>query len=156
MKNYLYVFIGGAAGGLLRVMTIRAENLFNLAGLDLTVLLINLTGAFLLGLFVVGASRLKTLTPGLHLCVVVGLFGSLTTFSTLAMEVAVLFESGNLSGLALYLFLSFAIGLGVAELGYRLGAETARVGIGRHLPAMGNGRLTVESIPIVAEETEED
>ena len=67
-----------------------------------------------------------------------------------------LFESGNLSGLALYLFLSFAIGLGVAELGYRLGEETARVGIGRHLPAMGNGRLIVESIPSVAEETEED
>lgn len=156
MKNYLYVFIGGAVGGLLRVMTVKAEDLFDFAGLDLTVLLINLTGAFLLGLFVAGASRLKTISPSLHLCIAVGLFGSLTTFSTLAMEAAALFESGNLSGLALYLFLSFAIGLGVAELGFRLGAETVATGIERRMSAMVSRRMLVETIPVAADETEED
>lgn len=157
MRNYLYVFIGGAAGGLLRVMVTRAENLFTLGGMDLTIFLINLTGAFLLGLFLSGVARFESFSPGLHLGISVGFFGSFTTFSTFCMEAAGLLQTGKLSGFILYIVIACLAGLLAAELGFRLGNGTGMIRAGkpqRMMPVVGLQKNFVTA-PILEEEAED-
>lgn len=121
MRNYFYVFFGGVAGGLLRVMATKTDNIFHLAGMDLTVLAINLAGAFLLGLFLTGSTQLQSLSPGLRLGIAVGFFGSFTTFSTFCMESATLFHGNSAIGFGLYVFSSCILGLVFVQLGYFVG-----------------------------------
>jgi len=121
MRNYLYVFCGGAAGGLLRVMATRADNIFHLSGIDLTILVINLAGAFLLGLFLSGSAQFESFSPGLRLAVSVGFFGSFTTFSTFCMESIALLHENSVVGFVLYAFSSCFLGLIVSQLGYLTG-----------------------------------
>jgi len=156
MRNYFYVFIGGATGGLLRVMTTRADNMFVIGGMDLTILLINITGAFLLGLFLSGTSRFNFLSPGLNLGIAVGFFGSFTTFSTLSMEAAGLLRTGDLVGLLLYIFVSLIAGLGAAALGFWAGDGTGliRIGSPRNVVFANNLQKNLASISV--QESEED
>ena len=122
MKNYIYIFIGGAAGGLMRVMAVRADDLFSLGGMDNTILLINIAGAFLLGMFLSGTAKLQAISPGIHLGVAVGFFGSFTTFSTLTMEAMGLLQTGGPFHLAYYALFSCIAGLLAAGLGIWAGA----------------------------------
>lgn len=156
MKNYLYIFIGGAAGGLLRVMTIRADNLFYIGGIDMTILLINIVGSFLLGLFLSGSARFKLFGYGVNLGVAVGFFGSFTTFSALSMEAAGLLQIGDVTGLVFYIFVSCIAGLGAAELGFRTGAGTSLIRIGRPRDLIALEGLPNNSEPTVIQETEAD
>jgi fluoride exporter len=121
MRNYFYVFFGGAVGGLLRVMSTKADNIFHLAGMDLTILAINLAGAFLLGLFLAGSAQVQSLSPGLRLGIAVGFFGSFTTFSTFCMESATLLHGHSAMGFGLYVFSSCILGLILVQLGYLAG-----------------------------------
>jgi CrcB protein len=156
MKNYLYVFAGGAAGGLLRVMAVRSEDLFIIGGMDCTILLINLLGAFLLGMFLSGTARFATMNPGFRLAVAVGFFGSFTTFSTLAMEAAGLLAAGNIPGLILYILTSCIAGLGAAALGYGAGVGTGLMRFGGFGSRIIGSGLTREAIPVSADEEEDE
>lgn len=156
MRNYLYVFIGGAGGGLLRVMTTRADNMFTVGGMDLTILLINITGAFLLGLFLSGTARFKSFSPGIHLGIAVGFFGSFTTFSTLSMEAVGLLQTGDVAGLILYIIVSCIAGLVAAEFGFRVGAGNGLIRIGRQREIILGSGLQKNMIPIPITEEEED
>ena len=156
MKNYLYIFIGGAAGGLLRVMTIRADNMLAFGGMDLTILMINITGAFLLGLFLSAMARRNSLSSGLQLGVAVGFFGSFTTFSTLSMEAAGLLQTNDIVGLFFYIVVSCIAGLGASELGFRIGAGTGLIRIGRPRGLIVGIGLQKNIIPAVIRETEEE
>ncbi len=156
MRNYLVVFIGGVAGGLLRVMTTRTDNMFTVGGMDLTILLINITGAFLLGLFLSGMARFNSFSPGMHLGITVGFFGAFTTFSSLSMEAVGLLQAGNIVGLVFYILVSCIVGLGAAELGFRTGIGTGLIPIGRpHEIQSGHG-IYHNMVPIPVQEEEED
>ena len=156
MKNYLYVFIGGAAGGLLRAMTVRSENLFTVGGMDCTILLINLLGAFLLGMFLSGTQRFESMSPGLRLAVAVGFFGSFTTFSTLAMEAAGLLDAGNIQGLILYVLVSCIAGLAAAALGHWAGKGTGLIRFGGAGSKVRRGILSRGAVPVPVEEEDEE
>ena len=81
--------------------------------------MVNLVGSFGLGVLTGSLSRRDdALLNGL---IGVGLFGSLTTFSTFAIEAVLVAEaSGIAAGLA-YVGLSVLLGLSLAVTGYRLG-----------------------------------
>ena len=80
---------------------------------------INLSGSFVLGLFLTWA--LGRLSGAVITPISVGVLGGFTTFSTFAWDGLFLSRSGR-PGLALaYIFLSVVGGLAAAWLGYRLG-----------------------------------
>lgn len=79
--------------------------------------LINLLGAFLVGvIYVLGVERMA-ISPDLRMGLVVGFLGGFTTFSAYCLEAAELFENGNLLVSVLYLSLSPLCGFALALLG---------------------------------------
>jgi fluoride exporter len=81
-------------------------------------LVINLSGAFLLGLLT-GLD----LTPDGLLIAGTATIGSYTTFSTWMLESQRLTEDGDARGAAVNLLLSLVLGVGVAALGRTIGAH---------------------------------
>lgn len=156
MKNYLFVFIGGAAGGVVRVAATRADNVLVIGGMDLTILMINIIGAFFLGMFLSATARFNSFSPRLHLGVSIGFLGSFTTFSTLCMEAAGLLESDGLFAFALYILVSCSAGLGAAELGFRAGVGTGFMKIGRPRDIFLGAGLQQNLMPVPIQEKEED
>lgn len=161
MRNYVYVFIGGAAGGLMRAMAVRAEDPFSFGGMDNTIFLINIAGAFLLGMFLSGTAMLQAMGPGVHLGIAVGFFGSFTTFSTLTMEAVGLLQTGSFVQMASYVVFSCMAGLLAAGLGFWTGSgkyrqrfnwfpiKTAERGLTGNKPIQA-------AVPVTADEMEED
>ena len=104
------VFAGGIAGALARAVV--AEALPHDPGeWPWATLLVNIAGAFVLGL--VAARSLRRALIGQGVC------GALTTFSTFQLELLQMLDAGR-DGLALaYAGASLAAGLAAAELGRR-------------------------------------
>jgi CrcB protein len=106
----------GGVGALARFMLDGAVSARIGSQLPLGTFVVNMTGAFVLGVLAgaaVGGDAL--LLAG------VGLLGSYTTFSTWILESHRLGEQGRLSGLAANLAVSLLVGLGAAALGRLLG-----------------------------------
>jgi CrcB protein len=86
-----------------------------------TTLAINLTGSFVLGLVV---GRLLERRPPLlvaHSFVGTGVLGAFTTFSTMAVEVVVLVDAGQVWRAGSYLAVSLVAGVALAAAGLALG-----------------------------------
>lgn len=119
------VFLGGSAGTLARFGL--AEALPAPAGLPLPVLLINLTGAFALGLLLEVLARRGPDTGGrraARLLLGTGFLGGFTTYSALAVDSAVLVGAGRaVEGIA-YLVLSVLLGLAATAVGIAVGSRT--------------------------------
>ena len=80
---------------------------------------INLSGAFVLGLFLtiaLGHLSVAVMTP-----IAVGLIGGFTTFSTFAWEGFTLGRTGRTGVALIYVAVSVTGGLAAAWIGYRLG-----------------------------------
>ena len=125
----LAVFIGGCAGGLARYATVRAWPTGS-SGFPWSTLVVNLSGAALLGVLVVVAGtvwRSRYARPLLA----TGFCGAFTTFSAVVVDADRLLARGD-TGVALgYLGASFAGGLATAFLG----VVAARVLLARRGPA---------------------
>lgn len=89
-------------------------------GFPLSTLVINIVGAFALGVLVarVWPSASSWVKAGLG----AGLLGSFTTFSAFAVSLVSLSTAGDWVVALVYLTLSLALGLGAAALGLRLGS----------------------------------
>jgi CrcB protein len=99
--DVLAVAIGGGLGAVLRALTGRLMPAAG--GFPLATLTVNIAGSFLL------ASGTVLLSPdaaGARLFLGAGLCGALTTFSTYALEVAILFREGQRARAILYLCLT--------------------------------------------------
>jgi fluoride exporter len=83
-------------------------------------LLINVTGAFVIGLVFALTSQ-KFLTPVLQTIVATGFLGGYTTFSTLCWEGTQLIRKGNTARSLCYFASTFVLGLSAALLGIVLG-----------------------------------
>ncbi len=83
-------------------------------------LLINVTGAFTIGLLFALASR-KLLSPALQTILATGFLGGYTTFSTLCWEGTLLVRKGNMAQSFCYFASTFVLGLFAALLGIALG-----------------------------------
>lgn len=112
--------MAGAIGALTRYLVSRfiAERL--LSQLPLGTLLINVSGAFLIGL-IAGLAGHNVVNQAVQLVLATGFLGGYTTFSTMHWEGMQLIRGGSTTRGLLYLGGTFALGVPVAALGLMLG-----------------------------------
>jgi CrcB protein len=112
------VFGGGliGAGGRDLVSHLLAGGLF-----PVPTLIVNLVGSLLLGFYLARRARVRTPRWSLQFWAI-GVFGSLTTFSTFSLEVVRLLETDRLIAAAGYVGVSLIGGLAFAVAGYRAGS----------------------------------
>ena len=114
------VGLAGAVGALARYLLGRfiAER----AGsqFPLGTLLINITGALLIGFLFAFTGR-KLIMPALQLILATGFLGGYTTFSTMSWEGVRLARGGSTRNSLLYFGANFVLGLAAAALGLLVG-----------------------------------
>jgi CrcB protein len=123
MMNLISVAIGGALGTLARYglgIWISGKWIHDF---PLHTFLINIAGAFLLGLLNTLFVDKLTVTPELRLALTVGLLGGFTTFSTFGYETVMLMKDGNILIAGAYTlctiilgFFGIFLGMGLARL----------------------------------------
>ncbi len=114
------VAVGGAVGASARYGIGRIIRTNPAAPFPWATFLINISGAFLIGLLVVVASRHGW--PGWwRPLLAIGILGGYTTFSTFSLETVELAMHGRYDLAALYAFGSLAVGLAGCWLGMSLG-----------------------------------
>ncbi len=112
MKELLFVAGGGAMGAISRYLVfVAAANLFG-SSYPFGTLIVNVVGSFLLGVVAEGAAIAWTIPPQAQLFIVVGFLGAFTTFSTFSLNVAVLYERGEILVAALYIMASVILSVG--------------------------------------------
>ena len=110
MWNCLLVGIGGFAGSVCRYL-IGLLPVDAGGGFPIKTLVINVLGAFVIGLVAAAATRGKGLNPQVVLLLKTGLCGGFTTFSTFAYETVDLMKAGNSWAALLYVCLSVVLGV---------------------------------------------
>jgi len=119
-ERVLLIAAAGALGSVLR---------YSVAGLVddrlgptvLGTFVVNVSGAFLLGLFI-GLTEERWMVPALgRTAIAIGFLGAYTTFSTLAFETVDLADSGSLATALLNISGSITIGLVAVYAGLTLG-----------------------------------
>ncbi len=115
------VALGGAIGASLRYLSgVAVTRWLGFQEFPVAVLMVNIIGSFLMGVFVVLAAQkgLSHLNP----LIATGVLGGFTTFSTFSLEAVTLMERGQIGAAGLYVGLS--VGLSIA--GLMLGLLLAR------------------------------
>ena len=108
--NLISVAIGGAVGASLRYLTgIGVVRLLGHTPFPVGIILVNVLGSFLMGVFVVAAAHrgLTHLSP----LVMTGFLGGFTTFSAFSLEAVTLYERGDVGQAALYVALSVVLSI---------------------------------------------
>ena len=106
-----YVAVGSAVGGVCRFLLTAIIQQRTGGTFPLGTLLINITGAFVLGFLIRYAVATPALTPELRALLTTGFCGGYTTFSTFSFETATLIEEAQYQRAALYVFLSVTVAL---------------------------------------------
>ncbi|HOO27611.1 MAG TPA: fluoride efflux transporter CrcB [Lachnospiraceae bacterium] len=109
MINCLFAGIGGFIGTVCRYL-IGLIPLEHSSGFPFKTLMINITGAFLIGLITAAAAKNKALSPQLVTMLKVGICGGFTTFSTFAYETTDLIHSGKPILALVYVLTSTVLG----------------------------------------------
>lgn len=112
IKTLIFVALGGALGASLRYLL--GVGVYRLTGgptgFPIAIILANVLGSFLMGVFVVLAAQ-RGLAP-LAPFVVIGLFGGFTTFSSFSLESVRLIEAGHYGQAGVYVALSVFLSIG--------------------------------------------
>ena len=112
-----YIAAGSALGGVGRYLVGGLVQRLLDTTFPVGTLLVNLTGSFLLGLFLRYALETPTLTPELRAFLTIGFCGGYTTFSTFSYETVALLEDGEWTRAGLYAALSVVLALGATLVG---------------------------------------
>jgi fluoride exporter len=144
-RRIIAVLIGGFLGTISRYLL--SQWLQGLLGKDLPydILLINITGAFVLAFVTVLADK-TLIGPTRRLFINVGFLGAYTTFSSMALGCVLLLEADQWMAGLLYLFFSFDGGVLAVWLGDWLGQQFCtyvRVRQPEHLPSFPAWHPTV-------------
>ncbi len=110
MLNTLAVGLGGFLGSVLRYL-IGQLPIEHDSGFPLKTFLINVTGAFVIGLITAAAAKNKTMSPQMVLFLKTGICGGFTTFSTFALESADLMKAGHNAAALVYILSSAIFGI---------------------------------------------
>lgn len=105
LLDCLFVGLGGLVGSVMRYL-FGMIPLRHASGFPLITLIINVLGAFLIGLLMAFAGKHVLLSPRALLFLKVGVCGGFTTFSTFALEAHGLISSGKPTAALLYALLS--------------------------------------------------
>lgn len=110
MIECLFVGIGGFIGSVCRyligLIPISPSN-----GFPVKTLVINVVGAFVIGLIAAAAAKNADMSPRVVLLLKTGICGGFTTFSTFALEITDLIRGGSWAAAAAYMLLSLVLGV---------------------------------------------
>lgn len=122
MNHIFAIALGGAFGAVMRFMISTGVYQWLGRGFPYGTLVVNLLGSFLIGLLteVLVLQRIA-LTMEYRSAILVGLFGSLTTFSTFSLETLYLLEQGSLQKAALNIVISVCACIFAAWVGLWMG-----------------------------------
>ena len=113
MKNILLVGLGGMIGSILRYLTIISFK----QSFPYGTLIVNVAGSFIIGI-VAGLTMKNSISPEMRLFVATGICGGFTTFSAFSAECLQLINDQKYLPALLYIFLSFALGITAAFMGW--------------------------------------
>ena len=116
--EFVLLAVGAAIGAYLRYRLV--ESPASVYGLPVNVLVVNVLGSFILGLFSILSIGLN-LDSQYTLLVAVGFCGSFTTMSSFALETSNLLDSNRFSLLALNIIANVGLSLGAIFGGRALG-----------------------------------
>lgn len=108
---YLIVFVGSGIGGALRHGANVAAGRMLGTEFPFGTLIVNLTGALAMAVVAEALALWLGLPQYLRLFLTTGIIGGYTTFSTLTLDAATLYERGQLWGALAYLVVSIIGGL---------------------------------------------
>jgi CrcB protein len=95
IREYLWVSLGGIVGACARYFLSRFSAKLLGTSFPWGTLFINISGSFILGLFLVYTTERVFVDPRWRLLVAIGFCGAYTTFSSYAYESMVYFQQGN-------------------------------------------------------------
>jgi CrcB protein len=117
VRTIVAIAIAGALGALARYGVDGFVSRRLLAAFPWGTFVVNITGAFVLGLLMTLMTEQLTTAPWLRSALTIGLLGAYTTFSTLSYETYRLLEDGAVGLAAANMFGSMAAGLFAVYLG---------------------------------------
>jgi CrcB protein len=94
-REYLWVSLGGIFGACSRYFLSRFTAKILGTGFPWGTLFINVSGSFVLGLFLIYTTERAFVDPRWRLLIAIGFCGAYTTFSSYAFESMVYFQQGN-------------------------------------------------------------
>jgi CrcB protein len=110
--GYLVVFLGGGLGAALRHgVNLLTARLLPGAGLPIATLTINVSGSIVMGVLVAIFAYKGGGSQHWRLFLTTGILGGYTTFSTFSLDVALLYERGDLVQAALYVLGSVVLSI---------------------------------------------
>lgn len=123
MRKYVYIGLGGFLGAILRV-AIKSINISKFNELfPINTLLINISGCFLIALFMTVCIEVLEIDSEIRLGVATGFIGSFTTFSTICKEVIIMLGQGQYMIAAAYTLTSVFLGMSAVYLGIIIARE---------------------------------
>ena len=108
--NCMYVALGGVIGSVSRYL-LGLIPIKQSSGFPVITFIINVIGAFAIGLITGALQKNSTLNPQLVLLLKVGVCGGFTTFSTFSLEPLTLVQNGHVVTAALYIGASVLFGI---------------------------------------------
>lgn len=120
MRALLLVGLGGGAGSIFRYLTSVAVTRYFQGVFPLAIFIVNISGCFMIGLFLGLLERVLLANPDLKLLFVTGFCGGYTTFSTFSAENVNLIQSGHYLTAFLYIAASVLTGMAAVWLGFML------------------------------------
>ena len=125
LDRYALVAVGSAAGGCARYAVAGLLPPRALSPFPWGTFVVNVTGCFVLGVFLTAAAERFGLDPRWRLLVAVGFCGGYTTFSALAHEASVMLDARSVALAALNVAGSFVAGVLALRLGATLAARVS-------------------------------
>ncbi len=114
MAHLVFVALGGAIGATLRYLAgLLATRLLG-AGFPWGTMAVNIAGSLAMGVLVALLARKSGVSAELRLFLATGLLGGFTTFSAFSLDVAVLWERGDLP--AAFSYVTASVVLSIAAL----------------------------------------
>jgi CrcB protein len=117
VKEFVAVAVGGAVGAVSRYTVYLLAAHYLGRNFPYATLIVNILGSLVMGMFIEMMALVWNVGMEVRLFFVVGILGAFTTFSTFSLDVAVLYERGELWFVAVYVLASVVLSIGALFLG---------------------------------------
>lgn len=118
--GYLLVFLGAGVGGVLRHLTNLVTQRAVGPDLPVSTLVVNIVGSLSLGVIAGHVALRGHGSQSLQLFLTTGILGGFTTFSAFSLEAALLWERGQVLGVALFVGASVILSIAAVFAGLSL------------------------------------